>query len=155
MSSALGGDHFRSHCPARRRPGIMRGWSKYPAPSGSMRSSLSPWSVLKFLVQPSERHSRRIGSGMASFSDSAIFHRLRDLVWTLGESQVIALLNAEEITALADFNEAFDSLPWRKVEGYPHISELPDDDLSPLEPTGKRLFYLLDARISALSDSPF
>ena len=135
--------------------GYHAGMEQIPSTEWQHAVFVAPWSVLKFLVQPSERHSRRIGSGMASFSDSAIFHRLRDLVWTLGESQVIALLNAEEITALADFNEAFDSLPWRKVEGYPHISELPDDDLSPLEPTGKRLFYLLDVRISALSDSPF
>jgi hypothetical protein len=83
---------------------------------------------------------------MESFSESAAFHRLHDLLWTLGEPEVVELLTDEEKSALAAFNRVFASLPWRVIESHPQISELPDDDLSLLVPVGERLLGLLEAR---------
>jgi len=55
------------------------------------------------------------------------------------------LLSDEERAALAEFNRVFKSLPWRVIEAHPHISELADDDLSPLMETGQRLLGMLEA----------
>lgn len=108
---------------------------------------VAPLFVLRFLIDPSTRQSCRNANAewTSLLSDSGIFYRLHDLFWTLRELQVVDLLSEHEKTALSDFNRAFDALPWRQVEGYPHIRELPNDDLSSLVPAGRRLFQLLEA----------
>jgi hypothetical protein len=105
---------------------------------------VAPCLPLKFLVRPERRAKKP--SGMESFSESACFFRLHDLLWTLRDAEAVALLSDDERAALEEFNRAFQSLPWRVIEAHPHISELPDDDLSPLLPTGARLLGLLEAR---------
>ena len=106
----------------------------------------TPCLTLNFLVQP-ERRTKKL-TGMESFSESACFHRLHDLWWTLGDAEAVALLTDDERAALAEFNRVFKSLPWRVIEAHPHISELPDDDLSPLIPAGEKLLRMLEARTS-------
>jgi hypothetical protein len=105
---------------------------------------LAPLSPLRFLVRP-ERRSKK-PTGMESFSESACFHRLHDLLWTLRDAEVVALLSEEERVASTEFARVFESLPWCVIQAHPHISELPDDDLSPLLPAGERLLGLLEAR---------
>lgn len=104
----------------------------------------APLFPLDFLVLP-ERRAKKVG-GMESFSESACFHRLHDLFWTLGDPEAVALLNPEEQAAVAEFNRVFVSLSWRVIELHPHISELENDDLSPLLPAGAKLRGLLEAR---------
>jgi hypothetical protein len=104
----------------------------------------APLLPLRFLLLPEHRANKP--SGMESFSESACFHRLYDLLWTLREKDVVAILSDEERAALADFTRVFESLPWRVIEASPHISELPDDDLSPLLPTGDKLLRMIEAR---------
>jgi hypothetical protein len=86
---------------------------------------------------------------MKGFSDSAIFHRLHDLLWTFNEPEAVALLNPEEKACLMEFNEAFASLAWRPIVTHPHISEVPDNDLSPLIPSSTCLLKLLEKRITS------
>ena len=105
---------------------------------------LAPCLPLRFLVVPERRAEKP--KGMESFSTSACFHRLHDLFWTFRDAEAAALLSAEERSALAEFNQVFDSLPWRVIDSHPHISELPGDDLSPLLPAGERLLRMLEAR---------
>ncbi len=83
---------------------------------------------------------------MVGFSDSAIFHRWMDLLWTLREPEVVALLSPEEKRYLAEFNAAFESLSWRPIESHPHISEVADEDLSKLFPSATRLLESLERR---------
>jgi hypothetical protein len=88
---------------------------------------------------------------MEAFSDSAFFHRMHELLWTLRNAEVVALLCDEERETLAEFNRQFDALPWRVIADHPHISELPDNDLSPLVPSGERLLRMLETRADGLS----
>ena len=106
----------------------------------------TPCLTLRFLVQAERRAKKR--TGMESCSESACFHRLHDIFWPLGDAETVALLTDDERAALTEFNRVFTSLPWRVIEAHPHISELPDDDLSPLIPAGERLLRLLEARAS-------
>jgi len=76
---------------------------------------------------------------MEGISDSGIFHRWMDLFWTFREPEVVALLTPEEKGYLREFD-------WRPIEGYPHISELPDDDLSKLLPSATQLLLSLEKR---------
>lgn len=103
-----------------------------------------PCVPLRLLARP-DRHAKK-ANGMESFSDSAYFHRMHDLFWTLREPETAALLSDDERAVLAEFTRAFESLPWRVIEAHPHISELPGDDLSPLVPAGERLLRMLEAR---------
>ncbi len=96
---------------------------------------------LRFLVQP-DRRARKV-PGMESFSDSACFHRLRDLTWAIASLEMAACLSAEQSAALAEFESVYHSLPWQIIAAYPHISELPSDDLSSLVPAGERLLHLI------------
>jgi hypothetical protein len=106
---------------------------------------LAPCLPLRFLVQAGSREvSRRQMPGM---SDSAVFHRLHSLLWTLREPEAIELLSENEQEILARFTRVFESLPWRVIPAYPHISELPDNDLTPLIPTGAQLFDLLQQKV--------
>ena len=105
---------------------------------------LPPLLPLRFLVRP--EHRAKKPTGMESYSESACFHRLHDLLWTLREPDAVALLSDDERVILAEFTRVFESLPWRLIEAHPHISELPGDDLSPLLPTGARLLQMLEAR---------
>ena len=108
-------------------------------------SLVAPCVPLKFLLRPEQ--SVKNLNGMGAFSDSAYFHRMHDLLfWPLNDAEVTALLSDDERDALADFNREFDSLSWRVIADHPHISELPDDDLSPLVQPGERLLRLLEAR---------
>jgi hypothetical protein len=100
---------------------------------------------LRLLVYPGMRDRPR--TQMAGLSDSAIFHRWMDLFWTLREPEAVALLTAHERGYLRDFNAAFASLPWRAIGGHPHISEVPDDDLSALLPAAVPLLHSLEARM--------
>ena len=97
---------------------------------------------LAFLVRPERRAQKP--SGMEQFSESACFHRLHDLFWCVGEPQMAPFLTPVQERALAEFDRAYGSLPWRVVEAHPHISELPDDDLSPLVSPGRRLLKLIE-----------
>lgn len=105
---------------------------------------LAPCLPLAFLVRPERRAQKP--TGMESFSESACFHRLHDLVWTFRDAPAVALLDDEEQLVLAEFTRVFESLPWRVITDHPHISELPGDDLSPLLPSGERLLQILEAR---------
>ena len=113
------------------------------SPDQQLAALRAPQAPLGFLIDPVRRTQRP--GGFEEFSDSAVFHRLHDLLWTLGEPPVWALLEDAEKAALAEFDEAFNSLPWRVIESHPHISELADDDLTPLIPAGARLYHLLEA----------
>ena len=53
-------------------------------------------------------------------------------------------LTERQRCALAAFETAYASLPWRVIESHPHVSELPGDDLTPLVPAGQRLLDLID-----------
>jgi hypothetical protein len=113
-------------------------------PDQQKSALLAPCLPLSFLVRPAGRDKSL--NGMEGFSDSACFHRLHDLFWTLRDAEAAALLNAEERAAAAEFNRIFQSLRWRVIEAHPHISELPDDNLSPLVPAGDKLLRMLEAR---------
>jgi hypothetical protein len=101
--------------------------------------------ALRFLVHPEYRVGAR--HGMEGFSDSAIFHRRMDLLFTLREPEGVAFLTPEEKEYLMEFNALFESLPWRPIESHPHISEVPDEELSKLVPSAKRLLESLERRI--------
>jgi hypothetical protein len=105
---------------------------------------VGPCLSLNFLVRPELRDSNR--REFEGFSDSAIFHRLHGLCWTLQEPEIVSLLTLDEKNVLAAFNNAFDCLPWRPIESHPHISELPGDDLSTLMPLALELLQLLERR---------
>lgn len=96
---------------------------------------------LAYLVEP-ERRGRK-PKGMEVFSESACFHRLRSLFWCIAEPQMAAFLTPEQTAALIEFERVYQSLPWLLVDGHPHISELPGDDLSPLLPACERLYRLI------------
>ena len=96
---------------------------------------------LAYLVEPERRANRP--EGLKAFSESAVFHRLRDLLWCIAEPDMAPFLTAEQSAALAEFERVYRSLPWRVIQEHPHISELPDDDLSPLVPAGTRLLDLI------------
>jgi hypothetical protein len=113
-------------------------------PEEQKMALLAPCLPLAFLVRPERRAQKP--TGMEGFSESACFHRLHDLFWTLREAPVFALLSDEERTVLAEFTRVFEMLPWRVVPDHSHISELPGDDLSPLLPSGERLLQMLEAR---------
>jgi hypothetical protein len=83
---------------------------------------------------------------MEGFSDSAIFHRWMDLFWTLGDPEAIALLTPEEKEWVTEFNAILKSLPWRPIESHPHISDVPDEELSKLLPVATRLLESLERR---------
>jgi len=80
---------------------------------------------------------------MEAFSESACFHRLKDLFWCIAEPEMAPVLTAEQSAALTEFERVYDSLAWRVIDGHPHISELPDDDLSPLVSAAERLYALI------------
>ena len=105
---------------------------------------LAPCLPLAFLVRADRRAQKP--TGMESFSDSACFHRWHALFWTFRDASAVALLSDPERAVLAEFTRVFESLPWRVIVDHPHISELPDDDLSTLLPSGERLLQLLEAR---------
>ena len=96
---------------------------------------------LAYLVR-SERRAHK-PTGMEAFSESACFHRLKDLFWCIAEPEMAPVLTAEQSAALIEFERVYDSLPWRVIDGHPHISELPDGDLSPLVPAAERLYELI------------
>jgi len=108
---------------------------------------IAPLLPLRFLVRPERRAKKP--TGMESLSESACFHRLHDLLWTLRDADAVALLSEDERAALVEFTRVFQSLPWRVIEAHPHISELPGDDLSPLLPAGERLLGMLEARTAS------
>jgi hypothetical protein len=103
---------------------------------------LAPCLPLRFLVKPETRETSR--HQMRGFSDSAVFYRLHDLFWTLREADALALLSDDERLVVNEFDRLFDSLPWRVIPSHPHISELPDDGLTPLIPTGEKLMQMLE-----------
>ena len=105
---------------------------------------LGPCFPLRFLVRPESRTAPR--QQMEGFSDAAIFHRWMDLFWTFREPEAVALLTPEESGYLAEFNAAFESLPWRPIESHPHISEVPDADLARLLPSAIPLLKSLERR---------
>jgi hypothetical protein len=113
-------------------------------PDQQKTALLAPCLPLSFLVRPERRAKKP--TGMESFSESACFHRLHNLFWTLNDAEAVALLSDDEQAALAEFSRVFESLPWLIIEAHPHISELPSDDLSPLVPAGERLLRMLESR---------
>lgn len=102
-----------------------------------------PCIPLGFLVSPAPRPKQ---AGMDAFSDSAYFHRMRDLLWTLREPSVLEMLTVDEREVLTNFERAFSSLPWQEFDVENHFYHLPDDDLSSLIEPGRRLLQLLEAR---------
>jgi hypothetical protein len=113
-------------------------------PDEQKMTLLAPCLPLRFLVLPEFRSKKP--TGMESYSESACFYRLRDLFWTLRDPKATALLNEEEREALREFDSVFNSLPWRVIEAHQHVSELVDDDLTPLLPSATRLLDLLELR---------
>jgi hypothetical protein len=107
---------------------------------------VAPCIPLGFLVRAENRTVAR--EQMVGFSDPAIFHRLTDLFWTLREPAVIALLEPEEMGYLAEFHIVFESLLWRPLPSYPHISEVNHDELARLLPSAARLLVSLERRTS-------
>ena len=101
--------------------------------------------ALDFLVRPESRDGPR--EGMKGFSDSAILHRRMDLLFTLREPEAVAMFTPEEKEYLKDFNAVFESLPWRPIESHPHISEVPDNELTKLLPSATRLLESLESRL--------
>ena len=118
----------------------MKGAAKCLLRTNNKWALLTPF-PLGFLVSLERRAKKP--NGMESSSESACFHRLRDLFWTLDNPEVTALLSEDERATLAEFNRVFNSLQWRVTEAYPDISELPGDDLSPLVLPGEKLLRLL------------
>lgn len=104
----------------------------------SLQASCLP---LAYLTEP-ERRARK-PTGMENYSESTCFHRYRDLLWPISEPAMEPYLTREQSVALAAFEQVYHSLQWRIIEGHPHISELPDDDLSPLVPFGEHLLRLI------------
>jgi hypothetical protein len=102
---------------------------------------LAPCLPLRFLLEPDTRDVNR--SQMTGLRDSAVFFRLWDLFDTLREPEVLAALTADERAVVAKFHTLMESLSWRVIPAYPHIQELPDDDLSPLVGAGRELYTLL------------
>src|ERR1700690_1890366 len=70
---------------------------------------LAPCIPLRFLLQPETREPLR--HQMKEVSDSARFHRLHDLFWTMRDVEVVALLSEDEQRVLASFTRIFQSLP--------------------------------------------
>jgi hypothetical protein len=105
---------------------------------------VGPCVVLRFLVRPECRTAPR--QQMEGISDSGIFHRWMDLLWTFREPEVVALLTDGEKICLKEFNAIFDCLPWQPIRIYPHISEVPGDDLSKLFPSATELLFSLEKR---------
>ena len=117
-------------------------------PEQQMAYLTAPCLALNFLVRPEQRDKKL--NGMEEFSDSACFNRLYHLFWTFHDAEPAALLNSEERAALIEFNRVFRSLPWQVIEAHPHISELPNNDLSPLIPAGEKLLRLLETRTARM-----
>ena len=92
--------------------------------------------ALRFLFHPKQQHVSR--NQLPDLSDSAIFHRLWDLLGLI-EPATRTRLNATETEALEEFMRCYNSLPWEPLADQPHISQLRDDDLSPLTRVGKSL----------------
>jgi hypothetical protein len=109
---------------------------------------LAPCAVLSFLVRPERRLQSR--TSREPHPDSAYLHWLYEECWTFRDARAVALLNDEERAVLAEFNRAFESQPWRVMEAHPHLSELPNDDLTPLIPAGEKLLRIVEARAAKL-----
>jgi hypothetical protein len=62
----------------------------------------------------------------------------------LREADALALLSDDERLVVHEFDRLFDSMPWRVIASHPHVSELPDDDLTPLIPAGEKLMRMLE-----------
>jgi hypothetical protein len=103
---------------------------------------LAPRLTLGFLTKLETRAASR--HQMQGLSDSAMFYRLHDLFWTLLEVDALALLSDGERRIVCKFDQLFDSMHWRVIPTYPHISELPDDDLTHLIPAGEKLMRMLE-----------
>ena len=54
----------------------------------------APCLPLGFLVRPERRAQKP--TGMEGFSESACFHRMRELFWTLDEPEALVLLSVQE-----------------------------------------------------------
>lgn len=106
------------------------------------QSLLAPCLPLRFLIKPETRVASR--HQMQGFSDSAVFYRLHDLFWTLRAADALALLTDNERLVVREFDRLFDSMPWRVIPSHPHVSELPDDNLTPLIPAGEKLLRMLE-----------
>ncbi len=115
-----------------------------PSPDQKRSALVGACFPLKFLVRRENRTVPR--QQMVGFSDSAVFHRLMNLTWTLWEPESVALLTAEEQKYLAEFNGVYLSLPWRPIESHPHICDLADADLLKLVPSATRLLHSLEER---------
>src|SRR4051812_30699955 len=107
-------------------------------------SLTAPQLPLGFLLELHSRDTNR--SQMPGCKDSAVFFRLWDLFDTMREPTVLAELTPEQRAAADSFHAVMLRLPWRVLPEHPHISELPNDDLSPLIEPGKRLFSALSGK---------
>ena len=106
---------------------------------------LTAVSVLEFLFDPEVQNSRR--RQMIGLRDSAIFYRFHGLLWCLDEPQMQPFLTDDEKAAASEFKKTFNSLSWQLVDKDPEFRELPDDDLSAVVPSAKRLLELINVRI--------
>jgi len=105
----------------------------------------APQLPLGFLLELHPRDTNR--KGMPGCKDSAVFFRLWDLFDTLREPSVQVELTPEQREAADVFHSAMNRLPWRALPQFPHVSELPDDDLGPLMEPGRRLFSVLSGKL--------
>jgi hypothetical protein len=78
-----------------------------------------------------------------AFSESALFFRLWNLFNPISDQELFESLTADQKAAYEDFTAVMRALPWTQIPSHPHISELLDDNLEPLKPSGIRLFQLL------------
>ena len=106
-------------------------------------SAIGACLALRFLFHPKARRVSR--SQLPDLNDSAIFHRLWGL-FGLVDPIVNSRLSTAEQVALDAFTRRFDELPWEILPEQPHISQLPDDDISSLTESGRNLYNHLIRR---------
>jgi hypothetical protein len=102
-------------------------------------SLLAPQIPLRFLFNARQRvTSMRLFSHPVN--DSGAFFRLWDLMCTLREPEVLALLDESTRDVYTRFVEMFDTLPWRPLDGeFSHIKQLDKDDLTVLVEPARQL----------------
>ena len=92
---------------------------------------------IRLLLEPEEIATR---TQMKEMRASAYVFRMFELFFfQLRDPAVIEHFDEQERLDLQAFLRAFDSLPWRPLSSYPHLSELEADDFSSLVQPAKKL----------------
>jgi len=93
------------------------------------QSLLAPQIPLRFLFSPQQRE-RSMHQFSSPVTESGAFFRLWDLTCALREPEVQVLLDTPTEESYTRFQQCFDSLPWKPLEGeFAHIQQIPDEDL--------------------------